>query len=245
MTEGRIAFHVRPMGAKWSIENEIAGEPTRETFDRCLKTGAQIPAIKEPVIEWADTLYVAALDIDYHGDKRPELWRVKNLMACVSIPARWWWITKSGGIRIICFGGGGLNAEETAAASYFALRTHCLFTSLPYPTGVEIKSCTRMPPGEVYSQHGSVDDTIRKLRNVLNEYRDVSESEVDDWLDDHGMERGKRYSHQLCPINPTNDDKRDCVLLGPALGTLPKLGVAGASKTPPRPPSEHSRGWTQ
>lgn len=124
----------------------------------------------------------------------------------------WSWLTRSGGFRFVFendLGDYGLTATERAGL--FALL-------VPSAVGgynverVEVKCDTRCPPAgsAVMAGWGYGVSDLRGALLRTGGAGEVSEHEVEDYLAEHGLEVGQRYSHDRCPINP-----------GPISGTDP------------------------
>jgi hypothetical protein len=161
----------------------------------------------EPIISW-DGEGLAALDLDYHANFVPE--HAEYGMHHVPWEPDLYWRTHGGGLRCIFASDQALAAEEKAAA-YAALfisgrrrrRTEYVIGL----TGVEIKRDTRHPgyaksdgsqAGSVHVGYGCVD-----LSALMKpETADVDEAAIEAWLEEEGLEQGKSYEHDRCPINP-------------------------------------------
>jgi hypothetical protein len=179
----------------------------------------------DPVIEWSGTEELAALDIDFHGEYKPERHRLEYYGSWVEPRPAYWWITHGDGLRLIYFAARPFTAEELAAIAALWIKGKA------DPSGLEIKSETRHPAyvrsadgnrcGEVHrNEHYQPDwQEIRKAIFGKSGDWDLSEEETEQWiswLSHRGMEIGKRYDHTHCPIAPSSSshDQRNPVKVG-------------------------------
>lgn len=158
----------------------------------------------EPVIEWSDPRQLAVLDVDYHEedlDHRPDAPHLQRLVEQVRPQPSLWWRTHGCGLRLVYVAQQGFLAEELAACATLSLR------ALDPAARVEILVRTRHPAyprsgypaaGPVTIGHATVE--IGALARVLG--KEVDGVLVQEWLDEHGLEFGKKYIHDRCPVDP-------------------------------------------
>jgi hypothetical protein len=176
----------------------------------------------EPVIAWAGEKAVeqlAALDVDFHEEPRPAANDIERWFDAAGGYPAFFWVTHGRGVRAIFTARGVFTAEEAAALYYLQLcRVNpCVLI----PTGWEIKTDTRHPaypePGGSqcgYIHEGKNSDPAVFAKWFLSRWAgvgEVSAEEVDEWLAERGMERGKRYDHTHCPIEPSDGSHDDPV----------------------------------
>src|SRR5262249_10905036 len=93
----------------------------------------------EPVIEWKGTdatHQLAALDLDAHGTRKPDPFRLRCDVRATPFQPDRWWTTHGGGLRAIFVAREEMDADQIAAA------WAAMFLQKPllWPTGVEIKA---------------------------------------------------------------------------------------------------------
>jgi hypothetical protein len=171
----------------------------------------------EPIISWTDKSRLAALDVDYHDiakEQRPDRAEYYRTIQRLPIKPLFAWITHGGGLRLVFGPLGKLAADEVAAIARLLLRRE-----LTAADGWEIKRDTRHPyylrvAADGTEQHCEFLDDFFRVRNdpatarriIFADYEagpDVDEEQVSEWLTDHGLERGRRYDHSRCPIQPS------------------------------------------
>ena len=161
----------------------------------------------EPVIEWAGSSSMAALDLDY----REPLPEEKAIAMVTPIQPSIWWITHGGGLRLIFKEQDGFDADELAALS--ALRIQGYFRA-------EILTHTRHPwyprsepkPSDGKIQHRFCDQKIEiEAARKLIWGRDVNEADIAKYLEENQLEKGKRYAHDKCPGRPEIEKSREPV----------------------------------
>lgn len=158
----------------------------------------------EPVIHWQNAERLAALDVDCHDrpfDKRPEPWQLLNIVASLQPAPALFWVTHGRGLRLVFTSAGKFTANELAACA--ALGVKQADPTLTF----EIKTETRHPSypnaaglvaGEVFSQ-GQTND-IGAVAAWIR--RDVSDEQLESWLEEHNYQRGQAYPHDFCPVRP-------------------------------------------
>jgi hypothetical protein len=176
----------------------------------------------EPIMYWTSKDDIVAIDIDYHCEEKPDpnslfdaaIHRIKPRPSYA-------WITHGGGVRLIYFR--SLIDQKFTALDQAILAMLRVVPFFHKATSIEIKKDTRHPkfPRADGSKAGAVlklceSDPGRCVSRLLGTYQTVDEFQVDEWLEENGFTRGQRLSHTQCPIDPTSDDKRDCVIVGDA-----------------------------
>lgn len=158
---------------------------TFDTFTKALEAGA---GQEDAVIEWKDAANCVAVDFDWHGVDAP---KIDIGLEVKGVKFSYAWVTKSGGLRLVyeC-----PHADLIAACAVVEL--YRKFT--PDPTGIELLTRTRCPkelPVKLYPL---------TLSEALGpKFQDEIDKElVEQWLEDRGMETGRRYDHSYCPIAP-------------------------------------------
>jgi DNA polymerase bacteriophage-type len=170
----------------------------------------------EPVIEWRAIDHLAALDVDCHDrelGQRPSPAQLETLVACVRPAPALHWQSHGRGLRLIYAAQSGYTAAELAACAAVGVR------SLDPTLTVEIVARTRHPayPRPDYPSAGQVTQgvataDIGELARWMG--RDLDSTTIDAWLEEQGYERGKRYDHSRCPVDPLSASHSDPVLVG-------------------------------
>jgi hypothetical protein len=143
------------------------------------------------VIEWDGRAATCALDLDFHGVAPPREHDLLMFAAGASPQPALYWITRSGGLRMIYHACESFDAEELAACAAVPLLS-------TFSDGkVELKSRTRKPPGKVYQ---CVQTTTIPGRSSSSA---PSQTSFTTWLQEHGYTIGQRYPHSRCPKNPS------------------------------------------
>lgn len=174
----------------------VATHPLDSRFVK--ETLASIPTTL--LIQWDDIKALCCLDIDYHeGYKPPADWLETMVFTKVSPRPIAWHLSKSGhGLHLFYVATGKYDADELAAVA--ALR----FRAIDPTAGLELKHAV-WGPGDRPVHTTPTQDTGSGLVAWLGE-SEYDEDEKEEWLADRGMECGKRYDHDKCPIDPTPDD---------------------------------------
>lgn len=170
----------------------------------------------EALIEWDGTERLAALDVDFHQlteEQRPSDESLDAVLHLINPAPVYCWLTHGRGIRCMYRGSSRHTAAEFAAAGFLSIRR-----LYPIAEG-EIKHATRHPAsvrdnrrcGPVRPGTGSPD--LSHLAAQLRGER-TQEDAVEKWLDEHGMKRGGRYPHDLCPLAPSSQGGREPVWVG-------------------------------
>jgi hypothetical protein len=172
----------------------------------------------EPVIEWKGTDALAVLDVDWH-DVPPCPHRPEWVMFRVVPEPAWWWVSHGGGLKLVYLPAGRLTAAELAAVARAVIRTLGLRES-----GIELLSRTRHPRYPRGDQQcgrvcgiGRAGDGLNKARSILlgdidrDAASDIDPDQIDEWLSEIGFVQGQRYTHDRCPIDPS--DGRDSVMV--------------------------------
>lgn len=162
----------------------------------------------EPVIEWVGVEEIAALDLDYHGEYRPDEAEFFRMASQLAIRPRYHWRTHGGGWRGIFFAQEPLSAEEQAALVVFQLKDDLAFKRA---TGYEVKPHTRHPayPRNGERAGGVITDrpsNLHRARCIYLSGEDpqvtIADDVVKEWLLDRGMDGKDRFDHEHCLWNP-------------------------------------------
>lgn len=170
-----------------------------------------LPSIpREKILDWPTLDQLCCLDIDYHDSPAPPRHVLEALVRTRVTPQPYCWhFSRGGGLHLFYVAADGFTAEELAAIA--ALRFRILDTT----AGVELKKQVR-GPGDEAVQYGDdrKQDTTGTLLEWLREPTATVEG-IDEYLLEEGMELGRRYPHNKCPIHPSDDpgDKRDPVVV--------------------------------
>lgn len=175
---------------------------------------ADLPNVSgEYVLESSSSDLLAFIDLDRKDSSPVAYTTLVELMATFTPTPCYAWITHGGGIRLVYKPYDRLSAKELAALAYFQLSMSFQYSDL------EIKTITRHPKcvingrrcSEVIAAQPNIDQT--GLNKYLHSYT-VTDAEVVEWLNERGMQVNKRYPHTMCPVNPSNQGKRNPVLVG-------------------------------
>jgi DNA polymerase len=183
----------------------------------------------EPVVEWEDTRRLAVLDLDYHDqdlDHRPHPNQLRALATQVRPRPAHWWVTHGRGLRLVYPALVGFAADELAACAALSLR------ALAPTATAEVLARTRHPryprPGHPDAGPvvaGTATAEIGELARWLG--READEALVQEWLAAEGLERGRRYAHDHCPVDPQAPSHGEPVLVGEAGVTCFKCQATG------------------
>jgi len=165
------------------------------TFAQALRTGTG------QIIAWEDIHECCCLDVDDITGVS-----VSDLLFVIRPTPSVVWVSRSGkGLHAIYSEGTMYHADEMAALAVLFLKSR-----YPQLHRFELLKHTFQPPGQYTELPPTVDTgELDKLLGGGDNDPDAAAH----WLESHGMEIGKRYSHAQCPINPTNDAKRDPVIV--------------------------------
>ena len=161
------------------------------------------------VAEWEGQDECVCLDVDYHDVTPPSRdWLDSIVRTRISPRPLAWHFSRGGGLHLFYIAAGSFTAAELAACA--AIR----FRSIDRSAGLELKSVVR-GPGDQPVIHDVTQDTGAGMLEWLGspEYEEESR---DAWLDSEGMECGRRYPHEKCPIDPSPGAERDPVLVSEA-----------------------------
>ena len=161
------------------------------------------------LLSWSDRTVGCCLDIDYHGDRGPpdRSWLESIVFSRLSPRPLVWHFSRSGGLHLFYVGHDGFSADELAAAA--GLR----FKTIDPTAGIELKTQVRGPGSETL--HWSTEQDTSGLINQWIGVQTADEKDIQDYCETEGIEFGRRYTHDRCPIHPTTDagDKRDPVIV--------------------------------
>lgn len=145
------------------------------------------------VIEWEDRSQCCAVDLDFHGGNAPA--GLLALAAGLSPMPYRYWLTKSGGLRLIYLRSVTQPAHALAGIAGLALLT------VHRTAGLELITRTRFPEGDVWGSCELQDDTCNAVRMLQGKYT-VDDREFADWLESKGLVVGDAFAHVHCPANP-------------------------------------------
>jgi hypothetical protein len=203
--------YIRSLTQEDSQAIEFTGTNPGEVFEQALQHDSLNPN-SQPLIYWDDTKHLAAVDLDVE-DGQPEL-EFEVLISTFTPCPLFAWKTHGGGLRLVYTSQDIFTAEELAALAIYTLS----FT-LEYKN-IELKKSTRHPRyvkdrtlhcSEPMKFIQTTD--ITGLMKYLRRFH-VDDKEVQEWLEEQGFEKGKRYPHTKCPVDPSKTGKSDCVLVG-------------------------------
>jgi hypothetical protein len=201
-----------------STGKQFSGEPVealRQALDCELEAGAEYN------IESSDAEQLAFLDVDYHAAPNDEgrVWELQNALDRLPVQPAAAWISHGVGLKMAFVTGGGLTAKEVAAVALYAGRRQ--FAAIGGYSDSEIDDHTRHPmsvrDGRTCGMLSVCPDYTGfrigdACRDALAEYPTADEEAVDEWLADHGFEKGRRYPHVHCPIEPVDCSRNDPVV---------------------------------
>jgi hypothetical protein len=166
--------------------------------------------LTDVVIEWDSLDRVAAVDVDYHGVRKPEEHDLEYWIRSLPLAPRYAWVTHNQGARLIYYATDNLTAHEVAALAV------CLFQHrFPGRSGVQILHHTRHP---AFIQAGRKCGTVMFGQTDLAEARsyllsdNVKEQSAErtiEWMEENDYDPGMRYPHTRCPFNPYQNSKAD------------------------------------
>ena len=156
----------------------------------------QIPVDK--LLFWTDTEACCCLDLDYHELPAPERLLLSSLVYSRLAPKPFCWhFSRGGGLHLFYIAHNGFTAEELASVA--ALR----FRMIDPTAGVELKHGVRGPGSETVVYSGEQDTTGTLLEWLREPEQEVGD--VEEYLEEEGLEIGRRYDHDKCPLHPTED----------------------------------------
>lgn len=159
-------------------------------------------------LEWSHRDPLRLLDVDYHGTT-PGIDQ-GDLVAKLACRA---WSPSSGGLGLhaLYTDTAGYTADQLAAVD--AVRVALLD---PCVSGCEVKTNGRQPssPDAITVNNGTDELFLGGLGSLIS-HCGVSDAAIDAWLAEHRMEKGRRYDHDRCPINPLHHSRQK----GPVLVT--------------------------
>ena len=182
------------------------------------------PADAEPILFWSDPR-LCCVDVDYHGpwDHRPRVDQLELWIQQVRPTPIAAHVSHGRGVKLYYQATAELTARELAAvAAWNWLRARP-------QASIELKLDARHPGYTRPNPDGSGeaqtcgaltvfagDADIRGVASFAGggRWEDIDDDAIDEWLDENGFDRGRRYSHGRCLIRPTpGDDKGDCVIV--------------------------------
>lgn len=229
-----LVLIVRGINTKRGQGEEFAAAPGESPMDLFRRV---FPLVRpDDIVEWnrADRDRLALLDIDYHEPTgRPSAeWLETTVRASLKPLGPLWNITRSGsGVHVYFEAGPTLTAEEQAALA--ALN----WKEIDPGAGVEIKTVTRGLPDN-RTLYENVDTSVadeQAMRWLSEGVEDGGMTpEVEGWLEENGLEVGRRYPHEHCPIDP-GPSHADPVVVGEDGIFCHKCQSTGASLRNGRP----------
>lgn len=163
----------------------------------------------DPIITWEGTSDACFLDVDYHHipeSERPRTLRLQFIMSRVQPQPALWFVSRNGGVHALYVKQGNFPADVLAAVASFAYRSHdptALYDILPH---------SRLPTAGTPVHTLTPTTDLSAARRFLT--AGVEESEIEKWLADRGIERGKAYDHSYCPYEPSAETKGHPVWMG-------------------------------
>jgi hypothetical protein len=199
----------------------------RRSADKPLEAFDGILAIKdfpkpEPVIEWSDRAALCLVDVDWHGQEKPDAHTLERALLHLAPAPAYWWISHGGGLKLAYAACWPLDADELAALALLMLPRAGIY---PHWTGIETATRTRHPcyprgndrAGQVrraWSDHDANEARRALLGNVRGDVASGDEQEAaEEWLEENGWQQGRRYPHDHCPIDPEHQADRDPVIV--------------------------------
>lgn len=184
-----IPIYTNRMGERYTVRDEsgstrIEYEDFKTALENC-KRGQ--------VMEWRDTSITCALDVDYHDRNAPDAFDLLTFCETLTPTPHFYWITKSGGLRLIFQAQGIYDASEYAACA-------ALLISQRFPTSTfELLRRTRAPFGNI-RMRDVISCDMDSIRSLLSTY---TNGDYTEWLEERGLEQGQRYPHTCCPVKPS------------------------------------------
>jgi hypothetical protein len=200
---GPFTLTLRGLREPASAGRVFPGEPV-EAFKAALLV-ADYPAA-EPLLTWTNRGELCAVDADFEAP--PD--GLEEFIRNVAPRPRFAWVTHGGGLRLIYSAAGPLAADELGAIASLAVLRR-------FPQArIELKTDTRHPAydragarcGEVLEQIGDRDTSALSALFVLS---DCDDDRRNEYLADRGLELGRRYPHDQCPVDPHAPGQRDPV----------------------------------
>jgi hypothetical protein len=164
---------------------------------------------RETIVEWDDGNALGCLDVDYHDGNFPGREWVETTVATSLVPKPYLWHMSPRGFHAFYPAVSGLTGSEVTALAAMRWR------SLDSTAGVEIKRQLRCPGAEELHKFSG----YSSINSFVTDFLGVGDSTVDPsgYLESVGLEIGKRYAHNHCPIEPTAaSDNRDPVVVSDA-----------------------------
>lgn len=161
----------------------------------------------EPLIEWSGKEQIAVLDLDYHGVPAPSALDLGRLAIAVRPEPSYWWVSHGSGLKLVYSANKPLSAEDQAAIARMILRQELHVRA----SGFEIDSRTRHPAyprgiercGDVHRGTGAgLAEARRLLLGDIDPAFAADNDRVTEWLDENGLQLGRRYPHSRCIIKP-------------------------------------------
>lgn len=207
-----FTLYVRSIKKSEETSQEYSGETAKNCVQAAIADQV-LAAIDQPYIYWPDKSQLCAIDLDVReGDEWTDLRLTSFLDHFTPCPA-FAWVTHGKGLRLLYTNHGEFAAEEVAAIAYLHL-SH----SEPYRQ-LEFKYGTRHPswPNAKQQSCGAVFERTQTFdQRVLARWlkiHDANSAEIQSWLESKGLEIGRRYDHEHCPISPSTSGGRQPVVI--------------------------------
>lgn len=199
IVKDELCVRIRDMYSP-DIIHTIIGEPYE-----CISSALHFSTpCKNPVVEWDDSSLACFLDIDYHHITPPSANRIRFIMTRIQPQPALWFFSRHGGVHALYVKQNQLTANVLSAVASFSYRT------IDPTASIDIIPRSRLPNTEVFVCTPTAD--INAVRRFL--MAGVDESEIQFWLEQRGLQRSHKYTHEHCPVDPTTDTKGEPVWIG-------------------------------
>jgi hypothetical protein len=180
------------------IEEAAAAAVTHDLDSRFVKDVLPTVPVTH-VAEWDSLEDLCCLDVDYHeGTPPPRDWLSNVVWTKLTPRPCLWHFSRGGGLHLFYARTDLFTAEELASVA--ALR----FRSIDQSAGLELKRVVRGPGAEECHALLPQDEGAGFVEWLGSAEFDADARDA--WLDSEGMECGKRYDHDKCPICPSADE---------------------------------------
>ena len=149
---------------------------------------------KDKLLSWAVDRF-GIVDVDWHATEPPPSNQLVALVSDVNPAPAAWWFSKSGGLHL-------LYAEQDSISGILWASAAAIDCAQRFPTADKVEVLTKT------RRAGNPVPSVQEAGTALSAWRSVVSGElegVEEWLEEHGMQMGGRYTHDYCLINP--DDK--------------------------------------
>lgn len=198
--EGTDAFPDEPTAPK-----HIELRPMNATHGQAFGTLSEVMACYQPdyliVSKSSDKL--AFVDVDVEDGQQYDYQFLWYLMQTFQPRPRFAWVTRSGGLRLCYEKSQHFDADELAAIATFILSQ-----TIEYRR-IELPKQTRVPPNGFYEFEQTED--VSAFRSYFRS--SIEDKTVEQWLEERGLKLNQRYPHSVCPVDPSNTGKSDCLIV--------------------------------